>query len=574
MYRKLLSYITTTLLFSQSVAVTLPVTLERACLDRATRTLTLFYTPTADGCSSFVEYIVYGRETAAQPYVELHRHANLTATSASLVLPNTKKWEIYITTKNACNGTDSFNSNHVLIDDTPPGLHNIDSVSVNLYSQKLYAGWAKGAESDIKGYTLFKANPSAGTNAVIKATNGLQDSFLISTFDTKTSNNFVSIAAFDSCDNEGVISNAHSPVYLSHNAMAFNDLCDKKLRLSWTHYSATSWVNDTYDVYAGTTLNDLLLITTIPGSNNTYDFNIPTPGLSYMFYVRAHKQGSTITSSSNLITVNTTGNPKGANNSLGHVTFMRPGETEISILLIPQAGINSLKLYRREKGSSLWTLINTINNPGAYNKYLDRSLDNTNKTYEYKSALTNICDDTFGNSLIHESVLLKNASFVFTWNDYIAWNTSNAFFQRRDRSDAIISETSNNGLMQIEVDPNAWTRYQVIYYHINNGTRIDTAKSNWIDHKVFDTTLVPNVFHPDGSINNQFKISNPNVNLGESVMRIYNRWGQKIFDGDALLGWDGTHNGKDVPHGTYIYTILVNRDDKIDQLKGTIMLLK
>ena len=57
-------------------------------------------------------------------------------------------------------------------------------------------------------------------------------------------------------------------------------------------------------------------------------------------------------------------------------------------------------------------------------------------------------------------------------------------------------------------------------------------------------------------------------------MRIYNRWGQKIWNGDALLGWNGTHYGKLVPHGTYIYTVLINRTEKTQQLKGTLQLLR
>ena len=561
-------------LVTKLVAVTQPVVLLRACLDRTSRTLTLYFEPSTDGCGSFTEYIIYGRESSVQPYVELHRHGIISDKSVSFVLPNTKKWELYITTKNACNGVDSFNSNTVLIDDTPPGLHNIDSVSVNLYTQKLYAGWSKAVESDVKGYTLFKVDPGTGTNSILRANNNQCDSFLLSTFNTSQANNLLSIAVFDSCDNEGIISNAHSPSLISHNPLAFNDLCDKKLRLDWTEYKAPGWINDRYDLFVGTDINSMSLFATLPGGTNTYDFPIPTAGLTYLFYIRAYKQASTISSSSNLISVATTSNPTGTNNRIGHVSFVSPGNTEVSMLLSPQTGIQKLNLFGREKGAPAWNKLYSNTNPQAYNSAIITGLDNTNKVYEFRSTLTNVCNDTFDSGLIHESIVLNKAAFVFTWNDYIGWSNKDAYFQRRDISNVLVSETNNNTLFQNDMDPNAWTQYQVVFYNIQGGGRIDTAKSNYTKNLVFDTTLIPNVFNPNGNLNTRFKISNPNISAGESTMRIYNRWGQKIFDGDALLGWDGKHQGKDVPHGTYIYTILVNRSDKLDQLRGTLQLLR
>ena len=562
------------MLFGKLTAVTEPVVLLRACLDRNTRTLTLYYTPKSDVCGSFTEYIAYGRESASQPYQTLHTHGVLTDQSFSFVIPNTKKWEVYITTKNACNRIDSLNSNSVLIDDTPPNLHNIDSVSVRLTTQKLYAGWSNAPEPDVKGYTLFKSNPGAGTNSVLRSIQGESDSFLSSTFDVNQKDNFLSIAVFDSCGNEGIISNPHSPVFIEHNSLAFNDLCDKKTQIRWSNYIAPGWVDDSYDLFVGTRKDNLTLVAKLPGGTNSYDFTIPTPGLEYLFYIRVHKQGSTITSSSNLISVKTTSNPVSTNNRIGHVTFIEPGKTEISMLLDPKLGVKELLLYQREKGSTTWDQVYTNNNPQAYNSTTETGLDNSNKIYEYKSALTNVCDDTFELSPIHESIVLNKADFVFTWNDYAIWNIRNAYFQRSNQLNDLTSQTNNNTLFQNDSDPLAWTQYQVVYYHTNATGSIDSARSNYIRHLVFDTTLIPNVFNPFGPLNKTFKISNPNIRQGESIMRIYNRWGQKIWNGDALLGWNGTHYGKLVPHGTYIYTVLINRAEKAEQLKGTLQLLR
>ena len=574
MYLKRIVHIALMLLFGKLTALTEPVVLLRACLDRNTRTLTLYYTAKPDACNSFIEYVAYGRESASQPYQMLHTHVVLADQFFSFVIPNTKKWEVYITSKNACNRIDTLNSNSVLIDDTPPNLHNIDSVSVHLNTQKLYAGWSKAPESDVKGYTLFKSDPGTGTNSVLRSIQGESDSFLSNTFNTSQKDNFLSIAVFDSCGNEGIISNAHSPVFLEHKPLAFNDLCEKKTRISWSNYTAPGWVDNSYDLFVGTRKDNLTLIATIPGGTNTYDFSIPNPGLKYLFYIRVRKQGSTITSSSNLISVQTTSNPISTNNRIGHVTFIEPGKTEISMLLTPKPGIRELLLYQREKGSLIWNQVYSNNNPQAYNSTIVTSLDNSNKTYEFKSALTNVCDDTFEVSPTHESIVLTKMAFVFTWNDYNSWSIRNAYFQRLNQLNTLRNQTNNNSLFQNDTDPLLWTQYQIVYYHISAGGVIDSARSNYINHLVFDTTLIPNVFNPYGSLNSTFKISNPNIRKGESTMRIYNRWGQKIWSGDALLGWDGTQKGTCVPHGTYIYTVFINRQEKSKQLKGTLQLLR
>lgn len=574
MYLKHILHIILLALFGKLTAVTEPVVLLRACLDRNTRTLTLYYTPKLDACGSFTEYIAYGRESSSQPYQALHTHSVLTDQSFSFVIPNTKKWELYIASKNACNGVDSLNSNSIFIDDTPPNLHDIDSVSVHLATQKLYAGWSKAPEQDVKGYTLFKSDPGTGTNSVLRSIQGKSDSFLLTTFNTSQSDNFLSMAVFDSCGNEGIISNPHSPVFLEHKPLIFNDLCDKKTQIRWSNYTAPGWIDDSYDIFAGTRKDNLTLIATLPGGTNTFDFAIPTPGLNYLFYIRVHKKGSTITSSSNLISIQTTSNPKSTNNRIGHVSFIEPGKTEISMLLNPKPGIRELILYQREKGSATWNQIYSNSTPQAYNSTVETGLDNSNTIYEFKSALTNSCDDTFEVSLTHENIVLTKTGFVFTWNDYTAWNTRNAYFQRFNQSNSITSQTNNNLLFQNDTKPLTWTQYQVMYYHNNTSGRIDSAQSNYVRHLVYDTTLIPNVFNPYGSLNNTFKINNPNLRPGESIMRIYNRWGQKIWDGDALLGWNGTHQGLKVPHGTYIYTVFINRQEKAKQLKGTVQLLR
>lgn len=67
---------------------------------------------------------------------------------------------------------------------------------------------------------------------------------------------------------------------------------------------------------------------------------------------------------------------------------------------------------------------------------------------------------------------------------------------------------------------------------------------------------VPNVFSPnDDGQNEVFKARG--TNLFEFEMRIYDRWGNKVFESDNIDdGWDGTFNGKPMNSAVFVYYIL------------------
>lgn len=86
------------------------------------------------------------------------------------------------------------------------------------------------------------------------------------------------------------------------------------------------------------------------------------------------------------------------------------------------------------------------------------------------------------------------------------------------------------------------------------------------------TTFVPNSFTPDDDgVNDQFEIFGQSCE-GSDYMRIYNRWGQLIFETDTPFDtfWDGTYKGEPVPAGVYTYSLKTGK--KIT--KNTVLLLR
>jgi len=88
-------------------------------------------------------------------------------------------------------------------------------------------------------------------------------------------------------------------------------------------------------------------------------------------------------------------------------------------------------------------------------------------------------------------------------------------------------------------------------YGCASSDTITIRKSCYID--------IPNVFSPnsDGLNDYFFPRDLPGNGLAAFHMRIFNRWGQVIFEtkNPAGRGWDGRFNGAEQPEGVYIYLI-------------------
>lgn len=74
------------------------------------------------------------------------------------------------------------------------------------------------------------------------------------------------------------------------------------------------------------------------------------------------------------------------------------------------------------------------------------------------------------------------------------------------------------------------------------------------------TLYIPNVFTPNGDgINDEFYVSS--YNLSEFDIKIFNRWGQLLFQtNDPLKGWDGSFRGQTVA-GVYVFILKAKGND-------------
>jgi len=120
--------------------------------------------------------------------------------------------------------------------------------------------------------------------------------------------------------------------------------------------------------------------------------------------------------------------------------------------------------------------------------------------------------------------------------------------------------------------------YNVIQRVTNSFGCSDTALYTIVilsDEDDYYPPVIPSGFSPNGDGENDVLF----VRGGpfESVMlRVYNNWGNLIFESnDINIGWDGTHKGKELPKGDYVYSAIVVAEDGTEYIKkGSISIIR
>ena len=121
---------------------------------------------------------------------------------------------------------------------------------------------------------------------------------------------------------------------------------------------------------------------------------------------------------------------------------------------------------------------------------------------------------------------------------------------------------------------NETKQYQPCIVAINRFNCPDTA-CLVLDNIVRPILDVPNVFTPNkDGVNDKAVVIG--VGISRMVFRVYNRWGQLMFESnDRKIGWDGTFKGKAQPMDVYAYTLDAEFfDGKKIKKQGDITLLR
>ena len=550
--------------------------LHRACINTVNAELTLSFTPSKDTCNGFIKYRFYGRNNTSEKFNLIGEETNLNSFSWNQILPNKKDWQIVAYSFFSCKPNDSFESNTIWVDVSPPSYVEPDSVSVSFYNQTLIAGWTNPPDADVMGYTLFEVKDD-GSNVIIDEPNVLFYEFNTSRFDPSKKNNRLAIAGFDSCRNGGVISKFHSPVHcLVQPDSRYK--CNKKINVSWSPY--VGWAPDNYVVVVrDKTKNTNLYSIDVEPSKRDTTLVLPYLDVTLDVFVRAQKASSSISSTSNRVEISL-------------ADFAEPN-TKTSLYFVSVENNSSIRLEGECESGDSFVLIRLSNSlppmvlstdiSNGVVSFLDQTADVKNNINNYILIRYNDCGVAADSSNIARNILLSvNGNGDLSWSEHEPWSAENRIIdytiQRKSSSGwKDLAQTSSVFYSPDIKGVRTWrikaTTTSSVPNNLNYGYSNEVVFDYGFDSSLLDTFFIPNVFVPEGN-NTHFKVVNAALQEGESVMKIYNRWGEKLFEGDALSGWDGSNNGETLPQGHYVFVINAKYRGKFIEKSGVLLLLK
>ncbi len=144
-----------------------------------------------------------------------------------------------------------------------------------------------------------------------------------------------------------------------------------------------------------------------------------------------------------------------------------------------------------------------------------------------------------------------------------------------DRYDWIISGGGSRGINSSFTDSPSDTVTYIVTYTAG-GNCFTITDSITILVRPLPDFKTPNAFTPNGDTENDFFIIETIGDVQILDFKIYNRWGQVVYDNDNNdMGWDGNFKGNPAPSDVYIYVIELDGVPDEDRIqKGDVTLVR
>ena len=549
--------------------------LRRVCLDRVNMTTTLYWTQGADTCPTFLNYNIWGRDDINGLFSLMGVELSPGAGFKTISIPNLKRWQFFIVARYGCYPNDSLISDTLFVDDEEPSPMDLDSVSVDVGTQKIIAGWSKNTSSDLQGYLLYKVS---GTNQIIADTSTLRYQF--QALNPRVTGNRIAISAYDSCSQAGLISAYHEPVVLR---IADSVYCKRTFTLQFSPY--IGWPVSKYDVFVkmkgSSTFSKHTSIN--PAGALVYTLTLPKANEVYQTYVRAFHNNGIISSSSNLVELQFDSLPS---HTFSYVQTVSQKDDVLNIRAIwdnPNGNVAKARLLYSNNGST-WNLLSSGNSApivGALNNKPPR-------LFSFRLQLEDACGTKINTSNISNNiVLVSNGNHSFSWNPYNTWLNGVGEYHliagplNKDVSTWNIFDTYSSLPKEVTL-PNTFETNEcfcvlAIEKSLNPLGYKDSSYSNVICPFTGLPVYIPNAFTPNHDGKNDYFIpETASLDPAMSTMKIFNRWGALVYDNNLKQPWNGTtRDGINCPSGVYAYIIdITYLSGEKSLFQGTINLLR
>lgn len=531
----------------KSYAITQPPQILRACINNNDTIVTVKWNAATDLCGSFTKYELYGSENGG-PFnlIDIIPVLAVTEYPHKLAILNTK-WRYYLQVHTACDGLTLLNSDTISVDITYPENIQLDSVSYDLTSQDIIAGWSQNPSPDTKDYEIY--NFITGDGASIGKT--ALTTYVVSPHPASVFP--IVIATLDSCNLSSLISEPHTVSFLNSSF----DTCTRTVTLNWSLYKG--WLTlDKQEVFLSINGSGFNKAADLSGSTTTYVYSEVSLGDELIFYIRSFTTNDlkTISSSTNKSNVKTRALEIPSTLYIERVS-VNNNAISIDWLCKNCDDVYQFDMWKSNDGVNYQTFRTRLST-SLTTKYsdIDLSVSPDVSSYLYNILAKDKCGDTLMASNKSQSILLSLGTGILHSN-YIGWDVGVSYYSL---------EKLTNSSTWNEVDASAFPFnttsfkdsvgcYRITAYEVENQfATIALSRSNIVCLHDSLEVYVPTAINPR-TANNKFTVQGTGIDHTKSRYSIYTRWGEKIADKPTNEPYYFHYQNKQVPAGTYVYTI-------------------
>ena len=458
----------------------------------------------------------------------------------------------------------------------------VHSVSTNITTQKIGLTWTPSLANDVYGYIICAGEPCITLDTVWGKNS---NSYTCNTCSPTTIHS-VAIMSFDSCFNTSLLSDRHNNIVLA----AQRPQCSDKVQFSWNKYINIAGDVAQYIIYSSTDNVNFTPVRAVSSQTTSDEININTAYTDYYFYVKAVGNGG-YESTSNVVHVSLE-----ANETLDYL-YIRSvsvlpsnNQIEVSFFLDSTIAIPHYKLTRSADGISFADVATIPYSGKGTFSYIDNLPQSAASViYTYVLQAPNVCATVYKASNAVSSMRLQ-ASEVSAITNYLQWTTYDGWIAVEDyliyrsadpRSTmrnllgSSVSMVFNDNTVDMITDGYEIT-YNIVAMEDGYGEDGKQATASSSYATIIKQTLcwIPNAFTPKADYNNIFKPQISFVKNGSYRMRIYNRYGQVLFETKNLSqGWDGTYAGSYVDPSVYTFLIEFENNKGERQIKKGVVVV-
>jgi len=456
----------------------------------------------------------------------------------------------------------------------------IDTVSVTSNNHPII-GWQSSSSADVNDYVIYRSGVAVDT-----VTNSPFED--LQSLATNTSFRY-QIAALDSCKNSSPSSNTHCSIRLS----AYLNSCDRVIKLSWNTNQDTVALG--FEVW--TSLNGAapILLQNLGNGTTSFEHIGALASGNYCYFIR-EKLSANRSASSNAVCLKADFTPSHGFAYLRLATIANSGDVNLRIFSDTLVALRYFKIEKKRLGSNTFDSIGIAYwQPSISNFFFtDNKVQTSKYSYLYRVITVDSCynSDTtnIGRTIFLQSSSQNIYSNKLIWNDYGDWNAGTDFYLIHRLVENVeimpplfipFSASGENSYLDdisvFGIDASLFCYF--IEAVENQGNSItfqsDTSFSNLSCDLRDPLIVVPNAFTPEGK-NPVFKPVIPYLNGSSYSFRIFDRWGQMLFETtDINQGWDGKFKGQLVKTDAYVYRIeVIDRNKKPFVKMGSVVVVR